>query len=157
MVQAFQRILNIVVFFFPLSFCISILSPFFLFLRLCFHTISAGSLSLIYIYVLHIEKFFCVQSEAVRSSSLQLLINYRELKQLELLRYTINEHTLHDATQRHAGSAITRLQCKYLSLLISRTVFLSFSPCALRHIPANRDARAHTHRRVGGQLFQFIR
>lgn len=46
--------------------------------------------SLIYIYVLHIEKFFCVQSEAVRGSSLQLLINYRELKQLELQRYTIN-------------------------------------------------------------------
>lgn len=57
-------------------------------------------LSPIYIYVLHIEKFFCAQSEAVRGSSLQLLINYRELKQLELLRYTINEHTLHDATHR---------------------------------------------------------
>lgn len=31
-------------------------------------------------------------------SSLQLLINYRELKQLELQRYTINKHPSHDAT-----------------------------------------------------------
>ena len=95
------------VYFFFLSFFLSsaVFFSFFLSFSLSFHSSLFPHhlrrlLSLIYIYVLHIEKFFCVQSEAVRGSSLQLLINYRELKQLELQRYTINEHTLHDATHR---------------------------------------------------------
>lgn len=41
-------------------------------------------------------------------SSLQLLINYRELKQLELQRYTINKHPLHDATRRPHNHKIAK-------------------------------------------------
>lgn len=105
-------------------FFVSLPLLFFVPLQIVFHTISARSLFLIYIYVPRIEKFSCIQRKAACSSSLQLPINYRELKQLKLPRYTINEHTLHDATHRRCNL----LQCKhpFLSFILSQGISLHF-------------------------------
>lgn len=99
--QAFQGALNIVCFLFMSAFLFSFLSrslsaiPSVLF---CFHTISvAPFVSSIFMYST-VKSSPAFRSEAARGSSLQLLINYRELKQLELQRYTINKHPFHDAT-----------------------------------------------------------
>lgn len=67
------------------------------------------------------------------SSSLQLLINYSELKQLELQRCTINKHPLHDATRRPHNHKTAK---QISSFLISCSFSFIFSSCS----PLPQDA-----------------
>lgn len=64
--------------------------------EICSHppslTFSFCLLSLIYIHTLHIEKVCAARADPWKALLPQLLINYRELKQLQLLKYTINHH-----------------------------------------------------------------
>lgn len=115
-------------------FFVSLPFSFFVRVQLVFHTISTRSFFLIYIYVPRIEKFSCIQRKAACSSSLQLPINYRELKQLKLPRYTINERTLHDATHRQCNL----LQCKHPFCLLFLSQGISL------HFPLFRTHPRHT-------------
>lgn len=85
------------------------------------------------------------------SSSLQLLINYRELKQLELQRCTINKHSLHDATR----GPHNRKTAKQISRFKSHSFSFIFSSCS----PLPQEAfHKYTHKQAWwGQVFQFIR
>lgn len=107
-----------------------------------FQIIFVGFLSSIFMY--------SILKSSLRGSSLQLLINYRELKQLELQRYTINEHTLHDATHSLCNHWIAmQIPLSFnLSLCLSPYLLIVLTSTSPTHTP-QIHTHTHIHSRVG--------